>query len=136
MSLVLARVSILSDFSDRTLHVEAALRHVIVFSVQYLLEAADCFRHRYLLALAASKHLRHTERLAQEALDLARTEYRHFVFRGEFIHPENRDNVLQIFVALQYLLHASGHVVVFLTDDVRRQGTRGRRERVNSRIDP
>ena len=45
------------DFVDPALHVEVAFRHVVVFAVEDLLEAAHGFGHRDLLALAAGEHL-------------------------------------------------------------------------------
>ena len=121
--------------SMRALHVEVAFGHVVVFAFQDLLEAANGIGHRNLLALAAGEHLRHAERLAQEALNLARTEHRHLVLRRKLIHAENRDDILQVFEALEHLLHAARNVVVLLAHDFRRERAGGRGQRIHRRID-
>ncbi len=54
------------------------------------------------------------ERLREEALDLAGALHEHLVVLGELVHAENRDDVLQILVALQHLLHALRDRVVIL----------------------
>ena len=53
----------------------------------------------------------------------------------KFVHAQNRDDVLQILVALQHLLHAARHVVVFLADDLRRERAGGRGQRIDGGID-
>ena len=53
----------------------------------------------------------------------------------KFVHAENRDDVLQVFVALQHLLHAARDVVVLLADDFRRERPGSRGERIHRRID-
>ena len=63
--------STLFDFLNRALHVEISFRHVVVFAVQYLLEAANRVRYGNLFTLTAREDLRHAERLAQEPLNLA-----------------------------------------------------------------
>ena len=45
------------------------------------------------------------ERLRQEALDLTRAGHGEFVFFRQFVHAQNGDDVLQVLVALQGLLH-------------------------------
>jgi hypothetical protein len=44
--------------------------------------------------------------------------------RGKFVHAENRDDVLQVLVALQHFLHAAGDRVMLLADDLRRERLR------------
>ena len=47
-------------------------------------------------------------------------QYRqHFVFVGQFVDPENRDDLLQLGVALQDLLNVGCSPVVLLAEDVR-----------------
>src|ERR1700690_1755563 len=56
------------DFFNSTLHIEILFGHVVVLAVQNFLEAADGFGDGHLFARPAGEHLRHGERLAQEAL--------------------------------------------------------------------
>ena len=57
------------------------------------------------LPLKPGELLGHVERLREEALDLARARHGQLVFVGQFVDAQNRDDVLQILVALQNLLH-------------------------------
>ena len=57
------------------------------------------------------------EALAEETLDLTGAGNDEFFFIGQFIHTEDGDDVLQVFVALQHFLHTAGDVVVFFADD-------------------
>ena len=75
------------------------------------------------------------ERLRQEALDLAGALHDHLVLVGELVHAEDRDDVLQVLVALQQLLHARGDVVVLVGDDAGLQDARGRVEGIDGRVD-
>src|SRR3982751_6987329 len=88
-------------FVDTALHIEIALRHRVMFAIKDLLEATNGLRYGNLFTLASSKHLRHAERLAQEALDLARAEYCELVLGRQLVHAENRDDVLQVLEPLQ-----------------------------------
>ena len=67
------------------------------------LEAADGVGQLHVLALEAGELLGHVERLREEALDLAGARDGELVFVGKLVDAENRDDVLQIFVALQNL---------------------------------
>ena len=49
--------------------------------------------------------------------------------------PKDRDNILQLLVALENLLYALGYFVMLLTNDMRVENTRGGLQRVDSRID-
>src|SRR5262245_14696831 len=97
-------------------------------------EPSDGVRHWHLLALPAGKSLGHTERLAQETLDLARAEDGEFVFGGELIHAQDSNNVLKVFIALEHALHPTGNIVMFQTDNFRGEGARSRGERIYSRV--
>ena len=55
-------------------------------------------------ARRAGELLGHEERLRQEALDLARAADRQPVLVGQLLDPEDRDDVLQVLVALEHLL--------------------------------
>src|SRR5207247_5043131 len=128
--------SIRFDFIDPALHIEVAFRHGVVLAFEDLLEAPHRFGHRDLLALPPAEYLRHAERLAQKALNLAGTEYRELVLRRKLVHAENCNDILQVFESLQHLLYSTRNVVVLLADDFRRQGPGGRGERIHRRVDP
>ncbi len=75
------------------------------------------------------------ERLRQEALDLTCTGNGQFVFRCQFVHTQNRDDVAQFLVTLQSLLHAACHGVVLFAHDQRIQLARGGVQRIDRRVD-
>src|SRR6185312_10938240 len=130
-----APLLVLSDLLDRAFHVEVAFCDVIVFAFQDFLETTNRLRHGNLFTLSSGEDLRHTEGLAQKALNLARTKHRKFVLGREFIHPQDGDDVLQVFVALKHLLHSARCVVVFLAYDFCRQGAGGRSQGIHCWVD-
>ena len=54
---------------------------------------------------------------------------------GKLVHAQDGDDVLQVLVLLQDLLHADRHAVVLLADDFRVEGARGGLERVDRGVD-
>ena len=64
----------------------------------------------------------------------ARARHGGFVFVGKFVDAQNRDDVLQVLVALQNLLHLLRDVVVFFADDARIQNARRGRQRIDGGI--
>ena len=58
-----------------------------------------------------------------------------FVVFAQLVDTENGDNVLQIFVALQNLLHVASGAVMFFADDVGLQRAAGGGQRIHSRRD-
>src|SRR5690242_10841154 len=125
----------LDDRVDAALHEERRLREVVVLAVDDLAEGPHRLVDRDVRARRAGERLGDVERLRQEALDLTRALHRDLVLVGELVDAEDRDDVLQLLVALQDLLDARRDLVVLLADDVRLED-RGRRvERVDRRID-
>src|SRR5678816_1595981 len=112
-------LGLLERFLDRADHIEGLLGKRIALAAGDHLEAADRLLERDVLARAAGEDLGDVERLAEEALDLARTRDRELVLGRELVHAEDRDDVAQLLVALQRALHRAGDVVVLLADDVR-----------------
>ena len=106
-----------------------------MLALEDLLETAHGVRDRHQLALATREALGDVERLGQEPLDLARPRHGELVVLGKLLHAEDRDDVLQILVALQHLLHALRRVVVVLADDGRLDEPARRPERVDRRVD-
>src|SRR5215510_13781401 len=76
-------------FVDAALHIEVAFRRCIVLAFEDLLEAPYRFGHRDLFALSPAELLRYAERLAQEALNLARAGDRELVLRRKLVDAEN-----------------------------------------------
>src|SRR4030095_6586660 len=119
---VSAMISALPDLLDAALHVKVVFRDIVVLAVEDLLERAHRVPDRHLPSFASREHLRRAERLAEETLNLARTEDGLFVFWRQLVHPEDRDDVLEVLESLQHLLHAASGVVVLLSDDLRGEG--------------
>lgn len=88
-------LGLFEGFVDRADHVERLLRQMIALTFDDHLEAADGFLQRHVLARRAREHFSNVERLRQETLDLTRARDRQLVFRRQFVHAQNRDNVAQ-----------------------------------------
>ena len=113
IDLVLGR---LDDLVDRALQEERALGQLVVLAVDDLLEAPDRLGDRHVGARRAGELFGHEERLGEEALDLARPLHGQLVLVGELVDAEDRDDVLQLLVALQDLLDAVGDAEVVLAE--------------------
>src|SRR5208282_2935401 len=99
---------LLDDRVDRPLHVEGAFGDVVVAALDDLLEAANRLGDRHVRAGRAGELLGNVERLREEALELARAVDGHAIVVGELVDAEDRDDVLQLLVALQNLLDLVG----------------------------
>src|SRR5581483_8001818 len=121
---------------DRPDHVERLLRQLVVLALDDLAEPADRVLELHVLAGRAGELLRDEVRLREEPLDLPRPGDRQPVLVRELLDAQDRDDVLQVLVALQDLLHARRDRVVLLGDDARLQRAGGRVERVDGRVDP
>src|SRR5690554_5292616 len=131
----LQALGFLDGFFDGADHVESLLRQRVIFTRQDTLEATDSVFQRNVLTRCTGEDFGNEERLGQEALDLTRTGYGLLIFFRQLVHTQDRDDVLQFLVALQSLLYATSHIVVFLTDNQRIQLTRGGIQRVDRRVD-
>src|SRR5690606_31038648 len=89
------RLGLLERLVDAADHVERLLRQVVAFAVHDHLEAADGFLERHVLARRSGEYLGDVERLAEEALALARAVHGLLVLLAEFVHAEDRDDVLE-----------------------------------------
>src|SRR5436190_883752 len=125
----------LHDLLDLALQEERALGHVVVLSLDDLFEAPDRVRDRDVGAGRAGEFFGHEERLREEALDLARALYRQLVLVGELVDAQDRDDVLQLLVALQDLLDRVRHAEVVLAEDLGLEDRGGRVERIDGRVD-
>ena len=109
----------LDCFVDGANHVESLLGQIVVLTVQDFLEATDGFFQRNVLTGAAGEDFSNVEGLRQEAFDFTRALYDQLVFLGQFVHTQNRDDVFQLFVALQNRLYTAGYFVVLGANDQR-----------------
>ena len=123
------------SFADVTEHVEVGFGKVVVFAIEDALEALDGVFDLDVGAGRAGEDFGHMERLGQEALDAAGAGNGELVLVGEFVHAQNGDDVLKLFVLLEHLLHAAGDFVVLLADNVGGQDARGRVERIHGGVD-
>ena len=88
-----------------------------MLAFQDLLKAPDGFFQRHVLPGHPRKLLRHIERLGQEPLQLPCTGYRQLILLRQLLHPQDRDDVLQVLIFLQHLLHLPGGLVMLLPQD-------------------
>src|SRR6185295_14175089 len=126
---------ILADLVDRAGEEERLLRQVVDLAVEDLLEARDRVLDRDVLAAPAGEDLGDEERLAGVPLQAARPADERLVLGGQLVDAEDRDDVLEVAVALQDALGLLGDVVVLLADDQRIEDTRRRRQRIDRRVD-
>src|SRR5271165_1165215 len=95
-------LGLLQHFFNRADHVKRLLRNFVVLSFHDFLEAAHGVFNLHVLAFEARELRRHEHRLRQEPLNAPRAPHGPLVFVREFFNTQNRDDVLQVFVALQH----------------------------------
>src|SRR5207302_10162106 len=98
----------LDDLVDRSLEKERALGDLVVLAVDDLLEAADRVGDFHVRPSGAGELFGDEERLREKALDLARAPHGQLALVGELVEADDRDDVLQLLVALEDLLDAVG----------------------------
>ena len=91
---------------------------MIVFTSHNSLKRCDCLFELNLNTVRACEDFGNVEWLAEETLDLTGAGHCHFVLFAQFVHAENRDDVLQGFVALKDLLNSHSHIIVLFTNDL------------------
>src|SRR3954463_2144571 len=123
------------DVVQTAAHEERLLRHVVVLAVGDLVERLDGLGDRDRRTLEAGELLGDVGVLRQEALDTARTADDDLVLLGQLVHTEDRDDVLELLVALEDLLDPDRAVVVLLADVLGIEDPRGRGQRVHRRVD-
>src|SRR4029453_16563063 len=97
---------------DRPRHPEILLRDLVVLAIHDFLEAANRVGNHDVLAIKTSELLGNEEGLREELLNLPRARHRELVLLGKLVDPEDGDDVLQIFVALQNLFDGACHAIV------------------------
>src|SRR6185312_8299414 len=123
------------DVVDAAGHEERLLRQSVELAGDDALEARDGLLDLHVLAGDAGELLSDGERLRHEALDAARASDDALVVFRELVHTEDRDDVLQLLVALQNALHARRHVVVAFADELGVEDSRRRRQWIDGGID-
>ena len=111
------------DVVQTAAHEERLLGHVVVLAVGDLVERLDGLGDRDRRALEAGELLGDVGVLRQEPLDPAGPGDDDLVLLGQLVDTEDRDDVLQLLVALQDLLDPDRAVVVVLADVLRRRGS-------------
>ena len=106
-----------------------------MLALEDLVEAADRVLDLHVDPWRARELLRHVEGLGQEALDLAGPVDGHLVLIGQLVDAQDGDDVLELAVALEHLLHLIGHPEVLLPQDLGFEDRGGGVERVHRRID-
>ena len=108
---------------------------MVVLAGHQTLEGADRLRQLHVPAGDAGELLGHEEGLGQELLDLPGPLDEDLVLLRQLVHTEDGDDVLQVLVALEDLLHVAGDGVVLLADVLRGEHPRRGVERVHRRVD-
>ncbi len=109
---------------------------MVVLAVKDLLKAANGILELHVLTGRAGEGFGYVEGLRQEPLDLSRTRHGHLVVLRQLVHPEDRNDVLKIFITLQHGLNTASDLVMFLADDLRIKNTGGGIQRIDRRINP
>src|SRR3989338_4480781 len=115
-------------------HPEHLLGQVVETAAEDLLETADGLFERHVLAGAAGELFGHRERLRHELLYLAGPVNGLLVLVGQLVDAQDRDDILQLLVALQDLLHAAGRVVMLVADHAGVEDAGGGVQRVDGRV--
>ena len=89
---------------------------MVVLAFGDRLERGDRLVQRHEHAGDAGELLGHIHRVGKEPLEAPGPLHRDPVLLGQFVNAEDRDDVLQLVVALQDPLHLAGHVVVLLAN--------------------
>src|SRR5574343_79658 len=132
---LLQRLGLFDDFLDTADHVEGLLGQVIELAGTDALEAFDRVLEGNELARRTGEDFGNVERLRQEALNLTGAGHGQLIFRRQFVHTQNSDDVTQFLVALQVHLHGTGNGVVLFTNDLRVELAGGGVERIDGRVD-
>src|SRR5256885_7581094 len=105
----------LNCFFNTTYHIESLLWQIIMFAVQDFFKSFNGIFCFYIFSWAAGKDFSYEKWLTQETLNFSCTCNQSFVFIRQFIHTKNCDNILEIFISLEYFLNTSRNVIVILS---------------------
>src|SRR5699024_7198096 len=98
-------------------------------------KALDGVLERDIDAGDAGELFGHVGGLGEEALDLAGPADRFLVLLAQLVHAQDGDDVLQLAVLLEDLLHLAGHAVVLLAHDVGLEDAGGGLQRIDGGVD-
>src|SRR5215213_5297373 len=112
------------DVIGATAHEERLLGMLVELTLRQALERRYSLLELLVLPFHARELLRDGERLRHEALNTARASDDTLVVFGQFVHAQNRDDVLQLLVALQNALDLGRDPVVALADELRVENSR------------
>jgi hypothetical protein len=110
---------------DITLHEKVSFGNIVPFAGKNFTESPDGFGQGDVFARNAGKDFCDMDGLGEEFLDFTGAANNQLVFFREFVHAEDGDHILKIFVALEDLLYAARHAIVLFSDDFRRKSGRG-----------
>ena len=94
---------------------------MVPFAVSDFLKRADRVGEARDLTWFARKNLSHEKWLREESLHATAPVTNEFVFFGQFVSAQNRNDILKFTVTLKWALHAASDLVVTLTDVLRIQ---------------
>ena len=135
ISIVRETLRVSTTPSIAALHEERLLRVLVELARDKSLERGNGLLELHILALDARELLGHRERLRHEALNSARAAHDELVLFRELVHAEDRDDVLELLVALQNALHVGCYLIVAVADELRVEDSRRRSERIDGGID-
>src|SRR4051812_12704300 len=128
-------LGVLADVVDGAGEEEGLLGQRVDLALEDLLEARDGVLDRDVGARPTGEHLGDRERLRREPLEPAGSRDGRLVLFRQLVDPEDRDDVLQVAVALEHALRLLRDVVVLGTDDVRVEDRGRRGQRVDRGVD-
>src|SRR5436190_2820849 len=128
-------LSIRANVVDRARQEEGLLGQRVGVALEDLLERGDGVLDRDVRARSPREHLGDRERLAREPLEATRSGDGGLVLLGQLVDAEDRDDVLEVAVALQDPLRLLRDVVVLLADHERVEHARGRGQRIDRGVD-
>jgi len=114
---------------------ERLLGNIVALAIDDGGERADRVVDRAEHAGVTGELLGHVERLREELLDLAGAGDDELLLLREFVHAEDRDDVLEVGVLLERLLNRHGDAIVLLTHDGGIERGARARQRIDGRID-
>ena len=104
-------------FVDGAHHVEGLLGQFVALAVDQLLESLDRILYLDVPSFQAGEDLRDEHGLGHEQLDLPGAGDDQLVVVRQLVDAQDGDDILEVLVPLQDLLHTAGDAVVALTDD-------------------
>ncbi len=120
------------DIADK---IEGLFGDIIVLAFADLTEATDGVFEFDELPGDVGELLGNEEGLGEEALDTTSASDGEFVVFAEFVHAEDGDNILEVFVALEDLLNHTSDAIVFFADDMGVEDAGGGVEGVDGGVD-